>query len=35
MPENAGEMIIIYNGAAAIRVAILIAAYVPTFIICL
>lgn len=34
VPENAGEMIIIYNGVTAIGVlAILIAAYVPAFII--
>ncbi len=34
IPENAGEMIIIYNGVAAIGgLAILIAAYVPAFII--
>ena len=34
VPENAGEMIIIYNGVAAIgELAILIAAYVPAFII--
>ena len=34
VPENAGEMIIIYNGVAAIGwLAILIAAYVPAFII--
>ena len=34
VPENAGEMIIIYNGVAAIGgLAIIIAAYVPAFII--
>ncbi len=34
VPENAGEMIIIYNGIAAIGgLAIIIAAYVPAFII--
>ena len=34
VPENAGEMIIIYNGVAAFGgLAILIAAYVPAFII--
>ena len=34
VPENAGEMIIIYNGVAVIGgLAILIAAYVPAFII--
>lgn len=34
VPENAGEMIIIYNGVAATGgLAILIAAYVPAFII--
>ena len=34
IPENAGEMIFIYNGVAAIGgLAILIAAYVPAFII--
>ena len=34
VPENAGEMIIIYNGVAAIGgLAILIAGYVPAFII--
>ena len=34
VPKNAGEMIIIYNGVAAIGgLAIIIAAYVPAFII--
>ena len=34
VPENAGEMIIIYNGVAAIGgLAILIVAYIPAFII--
>ena len=34
VPENAGEMLIIYNGVAAIGgLAIIIAAYVPAFII--
>ena len=33
-PENAGEMILVYNGAAAIGgLAILISAYVPAFLI--